>query len=61
MTLQRTIEDVESVSVLVFYNPDEVVWDSDTVTSPYAVTVAEGEKGEATIIVTMNEAETLEA
>lgn len=50
--LVREIDDLESLSFLVFYNPDEVVRDSDAIQSEFAYSVAQWNNGEATVILT---------
>lgn len=53
--LMRRIEQLDSLSFLVFYNPDEVIWENDAVRSDYSVSVAEWNLWEATIILTFEE------
>lgn len=48
----KTLEQLTSISLLGFYNPETVQWDDDAIQSDYPLSTALGDPGEVTIIYT---------
>lgn len=57
----KTLEQVQSLSLLWFYNPEEVNRDENGIQSDYPISVAEGDEGEVTLIYTFPVPVTLNA